>query len=90
MTTFLGKTLLVAALCFEAFSLYSHQDTISKFNTNFERGLRRVSFLSSDAVSFLSDKETMVRMLVIVHYALSLLMIVTKSKLVKFLVMLGM
>ena len=55
MAASLGKLLLVAGLGFEAFTLFSHQDTISKFNMNFERGLTKIP-LSSDITGMLSGK----------------------------------
>lgn len=88
MATFLGKALLVAGLGFEAYTLYSHTETISKFNTNYERGLRKLP-IDTQYTNLLSDKETIVRLVIVALYALSVLLLLTKSRFIKFLVLVG-
>lgn len=88
MATFLGKALLIAGLGFEAYTLYSHSETISKFNVNYERGLRKLS-ANSQHINLLTDKETIVRLTIVALYALSLLLLATKSKFIKLLVLIG-
>jgi hypothetical protein len=55
MATFLGKVLLVAGLGFEAWTLYEHPDTISKFNVNYGRGLKQLP-LDGEIKNQLADK----------------------------------
>lgn len=88
MTT-LGKLLLVAGLGFEAYTLFSHADTISKFNLNYSRGLAKLP-LSSDITAHLYNQETVARYTLVALYAFSLFIIFIKSKFINFLVLLGM
>ena len=88
MATFLGKALLVAGLGFEAFTLYSHADTISKFNVNYERGLRKLP-VGAEVTDHLADKETIVRLVIVALYALSAFLLISRTKIVKFFVLIG-
>lgn len=88
MATFLGKALLVAGLGFEAYTLLTHSDTISKFNLNYSRGLSKLP-LGSDVTGILYNQETIARYAVVALYALSVFILFLRSKLIKFLVLLG-
>ena len=81
--------LLVAGLAFQAWNLYTNDDTARKFNNNFDKGLKRVSTHGVDLVKPLGDKADIIRLVIAVHYALSILMLFTKSSLIKLLVILG-
>jgi hypothetical protein len=88
MATCLGKVLLVSGLGFEAWTLYEHPDTISKFNVNYGRGLRQLP-LDGEIKTQLADKETIVRLVIVGLYALSIFIPLLRAKFIKFFVAIG-
>ena len=89
MAAFVGKLLLVAGLGFQAYDLFTSEDTSNKFSSNFDKALRRGSHYGVDLSPFISHKAELFRFIIIALYALSALITVTKSKIIKFLVILG-
>lgn len=88
MSAFFGRLLLVAGLGFEAYNLFTHSDTISKFNLNYSRGLAKLP-LNESITSHLYNQETIARYVVFALYVVSALLLFVRSKFITFLVLVG-
>lgn len=89
MAELLGKLLIVAGLGFQAYDLYTSEDTSNKFSSNFEKALRKGTHYGVDLNSFIAGKAEIVKLVVVALYALSALILLTRSKFIRFLVILG-
>lgn len=89
MLKFLGKVLLVSALLFWAYSLFAHGETTNKFNSNLPGVLKQITAIPPNLVKLVTENILYVRYAVVGLLGLSALLIVTSSRFITFLVLLG-
>jgi hypothetical protein len=89
MLQFLGRVLLVSAILFWSYSLFSHSETINKFNSNLPGVLKLVTAIPADVVKVITENILYVRYAVVGLLGLSALLILVRSKCVTILVLLG-
>lgn len=89
MFQFIGKVILVSALVFLAFSLFDHSDTINKFNSNLPGVLKQIPSIPSTLIKTVTENVLYVRYAVVGLLGLSALLILTTSRFLIFLVLVG-
>lgn len=89
MLAFLGKVLFLSSIVFSAYTLFSHNETINKFNSNLPGALKQCQCLPPATIKLITDNILYVRYAVVGLLGLAGLLIVSSSRFLTFLVLVG-
>jgi len=90
MLSHIGRFLLVVSFSFSAFSLYQHNETITKFNTNLPAVLKHSNLIPAHIINLAVDQSLYIRLAIVGLLALStVLLFKPASKFLALLVFLG-
>lgn len=89
MFAFLGKVLLITSLVFSAYSLYSHSETINKFNSNLPGVLKQIHAIPPALAKTITDSILYVRYAVVGLLGLAGLLLISSSRFLIFLILVG-